>query len=521
MESIVNAALAGAGRASLADALPPATPEGALIGSLADESAEQRLLLAAGVRAIYRLAGYVPEHIETLVYPAPAETKTICPPQVADLIQHVLGERVDDLLREALKRMVAAGMILPPGMLPLALGSATVAQRPLMAQVAGERGAWLGGFNSAWSWVRESQAHYQGNQDALPADAETIWQEGTPADRLHILARWRATDPARARDEIVAVWRQEKADFRVEMTEALAANLSAADEPLLEAALDDRSGNVRAVAQRLLTRIPGSAYVERAKTRADALLTMGKKKLVTTLPDAYEQAWERDGIPTKARHGTGERSWWLLQIIALTPPAHWVERFGLSPTDLIAAATDEHAADVLQGWSHAAVRYDAREWTQPLVDMWTKRLARRRDGDASPLEMCELLLPHLPQSDLEAMARKILRQGESKQDISWETLVAALPHPWGAQLTRAWLAGLRTFAGELSAPKGYAPDWWDCSEEHVMRLPLACLDEALAPWDVAEAKSGNWQAVNWRQQHQAFLKAVRLRQRIRDEIPGT
>jgi hypothetical protein len=521
MERIVNAALAGAGRASLADALPPATPEGALIGSLVEESAEQRLLLAAGVRAIYRLAGYVPEHIEPLVHPAPAEVKTVCPQQVADLIQHVLGERADDLLREALERMVAAGMILPPGMLPLALGSATVAQRPLMAQVAGERGAWLGGFNSAWSWVREFQAHYQPKRDALPTDAETLWQEGTPADRLHILTRWRATDPARARDEIAAVWRQEKADFRVELTEALAVNLSAADESLLEAALDDRSGNVRAVAQRLLTRIPGFAYIERAKARADALLTMGKKKLVTTLPDAYEQSWERDGIRLKAPHGTGERSWWLLQIIALTPPAHWVERFGLSPADLIAAAADEHAADVLQGWSRATVRYDAREWTQPLVDMWTKRLVKRRDGDVSPLEMCELLLSRLPQSNLEAMALKILRQGESKQDISWEMLATALPCPWSTQLTRAWLAGLRTFAGELSALKGYVPDWWECSEEHVMRLPLACLDEALAPWDVAEAKHDNWQAVNWHQQHQAFLKAVRLRQRIRDEIPGT
>jgi hypothetical protein len=518
MDRITNAALLGSARATIDEALPPATPEGTLIGSLVDATTEQRLLLSAGVHTIYRLAGYAPERLDAPLEPARSETNTVCPAHVADLIHQLLTARASDLLQEALERMAAAGMILPPAMLPLALGSATVAQRPLMAQVAGERGAWLGSFNSAWSWVRDALTH---QLDQLPLDAETIWQEGTSADRLQVLARWRTTDPAKARDEIAAVWRQEKADFRVELINALADHLSADDEALLETALDDRSGNVRAAAQRLLARVPDSAYRARAIARADTLLAMGKKKkLATTLPEAHEKSWERDGITAKTRQGMGERSWWLMQIVAVTPPAHWVERFGISPADLIAAATDEHAAEVLEGWSRAAVLHSAHDWMQPLVEAWSKRLGKRTSAGVAPLEMCELLLPNLPQSALEAMALNILRHGESKQDISWDTVVAALPRPWSAELAREWLAGLRTFARELESLKGYAPDWRECSEEHATLLPAECLDEALSPWEMDEYTNNRWQAISWREQHDLFLKTVRQRQRIRDEIPG-
>lgn len=514
MDSITSAAVVGSIHVSAIDALPPATPEGKLVGSLADENAEQRLLLAAGVRAIYRLAGYVPGRIDVPLEPAPAETRVVCPPNVADLVHQLLTARASDLLREAFERMIGAGLILSSEMLPLALGSATVAQRPLVAQVAGERGAWLGGFNSAWSWVRDAQAH---RLDEMAADAETVWQEGTSADRLRILAHWRVTDPSKAREEISAVWRQEKAEFRVEMTEVLVDKLSAEDETLLDSALDDRSPNVRVVAQRLLARIPGSAFSQRAITRADALLALRKNKLVATAPETHEKSWERDGIVAKSRQGTGERSWWLMQLLAVTPPAHWVERFGLSPSELIAATADEHATDVLEGWSRAALLYDAREWMTPLLEAWRGRLAKRSTG-ISPLEMCGLLLPKLPPSELEALALKILREGEAKQDIAWETLAEALPRPWSIDLARAWLIGLREFASGLASWKGNIPDWWACSDEHASVLPRECLDEALDPWDVAE-NNKTWQTITWREQHDRFLKAVRQRQRIRDEIP--
>ena len=69
MDRITNAALIGSARAPVDETLAPATPEGGLVGSLADVNPEQRLLLAAGVRAIYRMAGYTPERLDAPLKP--------------------------------------------------------------------------------------------------------------------------------------------------------------------------------------------------------------------------------------------------------------------------------------------------------------------------------------------------------------------------------------------------------------------------------------------------------------------
>src|SRR5512146_830597 len=100
MESLVNAALVGSARASLDEALPTGSPEGKLVDALNAETAEQRLLLAAGARAIYRLAGYTPARIDALPEPAPAETRAVCPAPVADLIHQLFTSHEYDLLAE-------------------------------------------------------------------------------------------------------------------------------------------------------------------------------------------------------------------------------------------------------------------------------------------------------------------------------------------------------------------------------------------------------------------------------------
>ncbi len=47
--------------------------------------------------------------------------------------------------------------------------------RPAMALAVGERGRSFGQFNGLWAWVGETLSDMS---DALPADAETIWEEG-------------------------------------------------------------------------------------------------------------------------------------------------------------------------------------------------------------------------------------------------------------------------------------------------------------------------------------------------------
>jgi hypothetical protein len=511
---LLNAALVGSSRIAVDEALPATAPEGGLVGALSDVSAEQRLLLAAGVRAIYRLAGYAPERVDVPLEPAPAEAKMVCPSPVAELLRELFPKGDVSLQQEALERLIAAGMILPPEMLPLVLGVERTVHRALVAQVVGERGAWLARFSSDWQWVRDELAHSVAD---MAASAETLWRDGSLADRLQALAYWRATDSERARREVAAVWRQEKSDVRMRMLAQLAPVPLAEDEALLETALDDRNANVRSLAQRLLARIPGSAYSQRAIVRADALVSMGRKKLTITLPAAYEKAWERDGIERKPRQGMDEAAWWLMRIIGLTPPAHWVERFGKSPADLIAALPGDHFTEMLEGWANATGRYHADDWASAFVGLWRQRSDRRAALERIPALADPLQL--LPRAELEALALHMLRQGETKQDPPWIYLADALPRPWGEELARAWIAALREHARSLKTETQPYHDVFTSASQRALALPRVCLDEALAPWDI-DTTTSTYEAIAWREHLDAFLKMARLCQRIYDEIPG-
>ena len=66
------------------------------------------------------------------------------------------------------------------------------------------------------------------NRNDLPADAERRWQEGTSAERLSVLRRFRAHDASTARQWLMSVWRKEKADFRAEAIQTLEVGLSIA-----------------------------------------------------------------------------------------------------------------------------------------------------------------------------------------------------------------------------------------------------------------------------------------------------
>ena len=516
-QAIINAALVGSSRAIVDEALPATTPEGQLVGALGAAGAEQRLLLAAGSRAIYRLAGYAPERIDAPPEPAPTETKTFCPPGVSALMHELLPSGDAWRQLEALQRMIAAGMVLPPEMLPLALESATVAQQPLVAQVVGERGAWLGRFNSDWRWASDELKR---QIEDMPANADAIWRDGSPADRLQALAYWRASDPEKASDAVIAVWRQTKADFRSRMLATLAPTWSdvvATDEPLLEMALDDRGAQVRNLAQRMLARVPGSAYRQRAIARADALVSMGRKKLSVSAPEAYEKSWERDGIERKARQGADELAWWLTQIIALTPPDHWVERFGRTPADLLAAAPDSHFIEFVEGLADAVMRYQAEGWAPALLELWRQRPDRQSKLEHIPTFFTPLRF--LPRQELEGIALRTLREGEAKHDMPWRYVAGALPRPWGVEVARAWIAALREHASNLSAAKQPYHELTMVGGDRVLALPRELLDEALAPWDV-DTSTSTYETMTWREHLDTLLKLARLCQRIYDEIPG-
>ena len=133
----------------------------------------------------------------------------------------------------------------------------------------------------------------------------------------------RRHDPAGARALLDAAWDTETPDDRVSLLGALEVGLTGDDEPLLERALDDRRREVRAVAIDLLARLPDRAYVRRMAARARACVDPAPVGRTVAPPAECDASMRRDGIAAKPPAGTGERAWWLEEVLARTPLAVW------------------------------------------------------------------------------------------------------------------------------------------------------------------------------------------------------
>ena len=157
--------------------------------------------------------------------------------------------------------------------------------------------------------------------------------------------------------------------------------MTSADEPLLEAALDDRRKPVRDAAVALLTRLPGSRFGARMAARAAPLLRVEDDALVVTLPDVPDAAAARDGVPTG-----GRRSERLLSLLVATPLSTWSLEMVALPV------RDDLAQIVHSGWIAAAEAQRDAAWARALWDVLPDPLllmvaaTRRRSGSCRGAE---------------------------------------------------------------------------------------------------------------------------------------
>ena len=335
IDNLTRLALTGTSRQPNA-AIYTELPVDPLLESLAEESTERRLLLAAGAAALYRSAGKPLLLAPPATSAAAVETRPPCSAKVAQLLVDLVGTKQVELIVEAVQLLDQAGRRVPHDILPLLLGVADVNLRKVLRPILGERGRWLAPFNPDWQWAVD-------RIDELPAslsDLETVWNEGTLAARVAVLARLHELEPVRAREWLSQAWPQEKAEPRAELLTAIGPRLSADDEPFLDTALDDRSLAVRKQAAALLARIAGSRLSQRMIARADSILAYeppkagmlsklralagaGGGKLIVTPPQEIDAAWERDGIPAKVPQGVGQRAYWLRLVLSGVPLPHW------------------------------------------------------------------------------------------------------------------------------------------------------------------------------------------------------
>jgi len=326
------------------------------------------LLDRAALATAARRAGRRPGRAEPLP-PAEPDPRPLVSPAASRRLARLLSRDHPDLLTEWLTAVAARDLRVPPQSLPALLDAARRG-RPadpglprLLATAGGPRAMWLAGLNPDWEFA------------AIPTGAaDEAWRLGDVRQRRNYLASVLATDPDAARDLVTGGWLAAGPRDRVMFLSVLADRLGPADEPLLEAALDDRAEDVRRWAAYLLARLPGSALGQRMAERALRYVRIdyGDRgpRLAVTPPADCDESMRHDGItpgPAPGRPQPPDRTRLLLEIVARTPLCTWTEEFGLTAAQVVSVRSGDWAPALFAGWSQAAIAQGDRYWMAVLL----------------------------------------------------------------------------------------------------------------------------------------------------------
>ena len=341
------------------------------------------LLDRAALLTAARRAGRRPDRAEPLPVCAPDPRPTVSPAAARRLRRLISGEH-PDLLTEWLAAVVARGLRLPPQLLPALLDRARRG-RPadpelprLLAEAGGPRARWLAALSPDWEHAVEEAS----------TDDET-WRLGDTRQRRGYLASLLTSDPDAGRALITGGWDAAGAADRVMFLSVLAdesagstaskgsagsKGLTLADEPLLEAALDDRAADVRGWAGYLLAILPGSALGQRMAERALGCLRLDRgadgARLLARPPAGCDAAMRRDGItpgPDAGRSQPARQAHLMLEVLARTPLRTWTDEFGQTAERILALPSGSWAPVLFAGWSRAAMAQRDQEWMAALI----------------------------------------------------------------------------------------------------------------------------------------------------------
>lgn len=415
---LLAAALVGTARA------PRVEVELAGVRPRARADAEVALLDTAALAAALRAAAPALPPADPGEVPAcPPDTRPAAPHRAVAVLELLLTqapagrELADGALRHWCERADAAGVRCPHRLLPTLLDTATRREevRTAVGTVLDARGRWLAGVRPAWGWA--TRAVVEAGDGPGPDDA--AWTRSTSAEQLDLLRRLRATRPDRGRELVAATLPTAPARHRVDLLQGLGTGLSDADEPLLEAALDDRAGTVRDAAAALLDRLPGSRRADRCARRLAHLLSveglLRRRLRIGPLPERDAEL-VRDGIGAAgAVRGVPPRVQLLTDLVAAAPAEAVLVATGTDPARLLDLDSER---ELRPGLVRAAMTRRDLTWARALLDqVWQPELAA--------------LLP--PEEHRALVARRL----PQLPDGSLAPLLHHVPGPWDPALSGA------------------------------------------------------------------------------------
>jgi len=419
-----------------------------------DHRAAGTLLTDAARLGIQARAGWRPQTLAGRLPEAPRDDRPDAPrPAIATLLR-LLGDPDPTLIEEWAQLALSHDVRVDGATAPLLLD--WWARQPRRSEAVfaalGPRGEWLSALNADWQKPVATAD--------IPADADDVWQAGKGPERLAILTSVRRRDPARALALVESTWQSDGASDRQGFLEVLIENRSMADEPFLEAALDDRSKVVRRQAAAVLALIPGSRLRQRLSDAARAIVTVrttrgtllgrGRRQVALVPPEAFAATWERDGIQERQPEGVGQRAWWMRQILARADLAVWTEPTELKPEAILESLkNDDYFGDALQALIGAAGAAGDTTWSAALV----RFLLDRRPIDLASIAT---LLEGLPDDRRESLSLEIASKGQLTFTERW-TVLTSFDRPWSQAFSAAAMKS-------LSSPRSKeSEDYWQLS----------------------------------------------------------
>lgn len=426
---------------------------------------EARVLAAAAVLTARRRAGTRPRTGREALPVAPPDEREPAGRGATQVLGLLLDAEVpvlggNEIVHEWLVTAAGAGVRAPHTVLVPLLELATrnrTLRAPLRA-VLDRRGEWLAAHRAEWRWASSEAT------GSAPL-AHEWWTIATRAERLAALRTARADDADAAREFLARTWAAEPAVARAELIAALAVGLGPADEPFLEATLDDRSKLVRAAAVPLLEALAPvpSRRAERMAARVLPHVVVAKRRRTATLEVADvsrpDDAARRDGIGDDKPAGVTQREWWLVQIVGGAPLSIWEPHLGLARDDIARLADADDA--FFEGLQRAALAQHDTEWITALFARRpSAELLAGLDADAASAA----LLHAMDGLDHEALALRLRR----------------VRGPWSTALSEALVARWRAAGDKLLA--------WALPDEAATRLAVVT-SEAVEAWRGALAPS--------------------------------
>ncbi|MFJ8658017.1 DUF5691 domain-containing protein [Streptomyces sp. NPDC093795] len=522
-EELVTAALLGTDRRA------PASLSG-----VAGADLPGALLDAAALHTVRRRAGLRPGPAAAPPEPAPDDPRGPLPEAAGRRLDQLLAGRtapspagrrgaapdLAELLPQWLALANERGYRAPAATLPALLDAARARTdlRPQALRLAGPRGLWLARLNPEWRFALRGAG--AGGSLPAPDDPEgvrALWDEGLFAERVALLVAVRTHDPAAGLALLASTWSAERAEDRLMFLDSLRTALSGADEPFLEAALGDRSRNVRATAAELLSALPASALAARMAGRAVSCVGLDRTAPSPTItveaPHECDTAMQRDGLTATPPAGRGERSWWLGQLVEAAPLSCWPPRFGgRGPAEIVALpVADDWQGELHAAWCRAAVRQRDAAWSRALLGSPATPPATG-PGTSSLAERAQLLSTLSPAERALWVASFIAAHGLSEAF----QLLGVCEVPWAEPLGGAVIDAL-----DIARDAGSYP--WSFSG--VMGLAERCLaPEAARQLEALTARPDEAEDTSpgaggyWSEAFQRLVSTLRLRAAMRAEL---